>query len=210
MIREMPSYKLTVRDFVLAFIESLTDGQATYEQQSGGSGKLVRRLPVVKTLQVTPDVSSKKIFASGLTYDVTNRTKGATMALGAIALPQEVLDKAIGTMAAGKLKVNTTGDGARAKEFGCGYVMEMSDGSSRYYWHPRCKLTPGAENFDDIGDNDVDPNESYTIEVLPTDEGVWKVTYDTAGEETPMTEESFFDATVYSLAEIEELGGVTE
>ena len=44
MIREMPSYKLTVRDFVLAFIESLTDGQA-----------LVKRTDGVEAMWVTED-----------------------------------------------------------------------------------------------------------------------------------------------------------
>lgn len=200
------AYKLTVRDFFLAFIASKTAGVPTYEQE--GDDDKIWRLPTVKTIQVTPDSTSKKIYASGITYDVAQRTKGASAAIGMIALPRAVIDKALGATASGAVSIDATGDGTKAAEFSCGYYMDNSNGSLVYFFHPRCKLVPGAEDANDIGDNDPDPNESYTVEIMPTEEGVWRVRYhteDAAVGKIPLTPEEFFSSLPYRISQIEAL-----
>lgn len=202
-----PEYELTVRSAVLAFIQSMANNVPTYETE--GADKVIRSLDVIKTLGISPDASTKKIYASGLVYDVTTLVKGATASLGAVALPRIVLDKALGAKVVGALSYDkTAGVGL---EFSFGYFCEMSDGSQVYYMHPRCKLVQGQEQHDTSDDGDVDPEVSYDIEIMPTHEGVWRVRYYTnavAPTKVPLTLAQFYGALPYSIAEIEALVGL--
>ena len=77
-----------------------------------------------------------------------------------------------------------------------------------YYWHPRCKLVVSDEDHDTSDDSDIDPEESYDIEIMPTSEGVYKVRYYTADvseEKEPLTLAEFFGSELYSIAQIEAL-----
>lgn len=193
---ERPVYELTVRDFVLCFREG--DKYAD---------ELVQ-LPIVKTLNVEPDASSKKIYASGGVYDIATAVRGAKLGLGAVALPMELLTKAAGSVVAGPTACDKSLP--VLPEFGCGYWCDMSDGSQVYYWHPRCKLTIGGEDHKTSDDSDIDPNVSRDIEAMPTDgEGIWKMRYFTsqvAEGETPLTPQAFFRLRPYTAAELAAAG----
>jgi len=117
-----------------------------------------------------------------------------------------VLDKALGTAARGALSIDKTTQ--QGQEFAFGYYCQNSDGSLVYYYHPRCKLTLGEEEHNTSDDSDIDPEVSYDIEIMPTEEGVWRLRYytaDVAAEKTPLTMDEFFSALPYTVAEIEAL-----
>lgn len=199
-----PEYELTVRSAVIAFIASFIDNVPTYESE--GANSLVDMMDIIKTLGISPDASSSKVYASGLVYDVVAGVKGATVSLGAVALPRTFVDKAIGAKVIGALSIDKTM--AAGKEFSFGYYCEMSDGSKVYYWHPRCKLVIGDEDHNTSDDGDIDPEVSYDIEILPTHEGVWRVRYYTnavAVDKVPLTLEQFYGALAYTVAQIEAL-----
>lgn len=205
--QQKPAYLLTVRSAMLAFIESISDNVPTYEKS--GSDPVIHQMDVIKTLGLAPDASTKKIYASGLVYDVTTHVKGATASLGAVALPRVIKDKALGAISVGGVSYDKTAP--VHKEFGFGYYCDLSDGSQAYYFHPKCKLVRGNENFNTGDDGDIDPEEAYDIEILPTHEGVWRVRYytrDVASGKVPLTLAQFFGALPYSIAEIEALPGL--
>lgn len=202
-----PAYELTVYSAMLAFIEKMLDtGSPQWEKDADSTNALVRKMPVIKTLTVTPDAATKKIYASGIVYDTTNQVKGATASLGLVALPREVLDKALGTHAKGALSYDKTNQ--QGLEFAFGYYCENSDGSLVYYLHPRCKLVLGEEEHNTSDDSDIDPEVTYDVEIMPTTEGVWRIRYYTAdvgSGKKPLTMEEFFGALPYTVAEIEAL-----
>lgn len=199
-----PAYLITVRNAILAFITKMENNVPTYETE--GAEKLIYELPVIKTLGVSPDSSTKKIYASGVVYDVTTQTKGATASLGVVALPGEVEKKALGSVIKGAIAYDRAIQ--NGMEFSFGYYCEMSDNSLVYYWHPRCKLVLGDSEYDTMDDGDIDPEASYDIEIMPTHEGVWRVRYftaDVADGKVPLTLDDFFGALPYNIADIEAL-----
>lgn len=201
--RYKPEYELTVRSFVLCFIEKYVNDVAQYEKDTENTNSLINLMDIIKTLGVSPDVSNAKIYASGIVYDVAAGVKGATASLGAVALPRTILDKAIGAQIVGALSYDKTM--APGQEFGCGYFCDMSDGSRVYYWHPRCKLVISDENHDTSDDGDIDPEVSYDIEIMPTHEGVWRVRYYTgavAAGKVPLSIEQFFGDMPYTIEQI--------
>lgn len=206
MIKSMkPEYQLTVRSAVMAFIKKYTNNIPEYEPD-GATGKLIQQMDIIKTLGLSPDASSSKIYASGLVYDVTANVKGATASLGVVAFPRSILDKAFGAKVIGALSIDKTND--KGMEFSFGYYCEMSDGSLVYYWHPRCKLVMGESDYDTSDDGDPDPEVSYDIEIMPTHEGVWRIRYYTnavAEGKQPLTLDEFYGAAAYTVTEIEAL-----
>lgn len=204
MIKTVVAYELTVNSAIAAIIESMgSNGEPVYEKKSGGSDALIRAMDIIKKLQISPEVSNKKIYASGVVVDVTNQVKGAKAGLGVIALPREFVDKALGANVDGAVSWDVTN--AQGKEFSFGYFCTMSDGSKVYYFHPRCKLVLGAENHDTSDDGERDPEQSYDIEIMPTAEGVWRVRYYTKDTTKPLTVEEFYKKLPYTVANIQAL-----
>ena len=193
---EKPAYELTVHDFVLCFRE----GDAY-------SNDLLQ-LPIIKTLNVEPDASSKKIYASGGVYDIATAVRGAKLGLGAVALPHDMLVQAAGSVESGATAYDKSLP--LLPEFGCGYWGDMSDGSQVYYWHPRCKLTIGTSEHKTSDDSDIDPEVSQDIEAMPTDgEGIWKMRYFTSKVptgQTPLTPEAFYKLRPYTAAQLAAAG----
>lgn len=204
MERIRPAYELTVGSAFFAFYDGIgSDGKPNYEKDKGGHDILIRQMDIIKKLQITPDVSKKKIYASGIVYDVSSNTKGATAGLGAVALPREVLDKALGANVKGSLSYSKVAD--VGQEFSFGYIVKLSDDSEVYYLHPRCKLVQGTENHDTSDDSERDPEVSYDIEILPTDEGVFKINYFTKNHgdgKKPLSYEEFYKLMPYLEADI--------
>lgn len=193
--RLKPAYELTVRDF-FARIKSLMEG--------GQEEDVDLQLPVVKTLRVSPNESNKEIYASGIVYDVTSQIKGSEAGLTAVALPRVFLDWALGS----GVKKSVSFDLAKPvkPEFPVGYWCDNSDGSRVYYYHPRCKLLQtGNQEHKTSDDNDPDPSVDYSLRLMPTEEGVWRVRYYTANVEqgkVPLTPEEFFALHPATIEEI--------
>lgn len=211
---KQPAYIITVRDFLASFIATRNaDMTPNFEMDTGEPAtKKVIRLPVVKSVGLAPDVSSVPIHASGMVYDLSTRLKSAQLTLGVVALPADFKDAAVGTtIISGSMAYQKNND--LGKEFACGYYMEESDGGLVYYIHPRCKLIQGEEEAETSSDDDLDPEESYAIEVLPTHEGVWRIRYrtkDVATGKTPLTVDAFFAAMPYTIAEITALAATEQ
>lgn len=190
-------YKLSVQDGYLRFITSADGTAATYDVKA-------HRLDVLKSVGLAVDASNKKIYASGKVYDVTNNVRGGTLTVDVIAIPGEIADQARGAVAkgAGSYDLNLP----HGKEFGFGFSSKMSDGSGVYVWYPRCKLNYANETDETSDDGDIDPSESYEIECMPTEEGIWRVKYYTANVEeskTPHTMEEFVKEGLYTKAAID-------
>lgn len=159
-------------------------------------------LPVVKTLNVNAGDQVSTIFASGLIYDVTATVSGGTAGLTAVALPEDMLAASLGSIKLESGLIYDT-DKPIIPDAECGYIGHMSDGSSVYYYHPRVKLVRGAANHQTNTNTPVDPNVDYTIHLLPTDEGIWKVRLP---EKTPTDEKflAFCQAALNTKEKLEE------
>lgn len=184
-----PAYWISVRDAFWCFLTGENNLARQYENT-------VTRMPVIKTIGLTKAVAAGDIYSSGIIYDTIARTQGAEIALGAVALPKEILDRAAGAVVNGGFTFDNVSDiGA---EFAFGYYLEESDGNYVYYWHPRCKLTASDESPETATDSAPDPNRDFTIKALPTAEGIWRVRYATKGVEPPLTVEEFFGFVRYT------------
>lgn len=184
-------YELTVNDAVICFLV-----------KEGVYDKKILRVPEIKSIKIMPDTSAKKIYASGKVRDVTASTKGAKAELDVIALPPAFVNKASGVQGAGDAKYEVSLP--QLPEFGFGYWCDNSDGSQVYYWHPRCKLTLSDEEHKTSDDGDIDPSVKYAIEIMPTDEGVWKGKYDCRTiEGVKLTPEEFYKKLPYTKAEFD-------
>ncbi len=203
IIIRQPAYLLTIRDLFLCFIASRNPDLTPVWEKEGADNK-IHQLPIVKKLGVAPDVGSTKIFASGMTYDITKNTRGAQITTDVVALPRDIEDKALGTtIVSGSMAYSKQRD--QGLEFGVGYYMEESDSGLVYYFHPRCKMVEGQVEYATSDDSDPDPQVSKAIEVMPTHEGVWRIRYatkDVAVGKVPLTLEQFFGAQPYTIAQI--------
>ena len=166
-------YKLTVEDAYLRFLTA----EGTYD-------KVMHALDTMKSVQLAPDASTKKIYASGKVYDITTNVRGGKVTVDAVALPDAIVDEAQGAQGAGGTAYDV--NLPQGKEFGFGFSTAMSDGS------------------------DIDPSESYEIECMPTSEGVWRVRYATADVtegKKPFTPQEWFSKGLYTVAQIDAAAG---
>ena len=180
---QKPAYIITVRDNFWNFLIDESGAGRLYESK-------IYRSPVVKSIGLTANAAEGTIYASGIVYDTVRKVQGADIALGAVALDHNLLDKASGASAAGGFVFDKSTD--FGKEFAFGYYLELRNGEYVYYWHPRCLLTQADESAETSTDSTPDPNRSFTIKALPTVEGVWRVRYHTEGQAEPLTPEAFF------------------
>lgn len=180
---QKPAYWVTVRDNFWNFLVAENGAARMYEAD-------VYRSPVVKSIGITGTVVEGNIYASGIVYDYTRQVQGAEIALDAVALEHNLIDKATGAAVSGGFVYDNTGD--ISKEFAFGYYLEQRDGNYVYYWHPRCILTQNDETTETSTDSAIDPTRSFTIRALPTIEGVWRIRYYTQDVQTPLTVAQFF------------------
>ena len=188
------AYELTIGDLYIVFY-----GNEGALEASG------YQLPEVKTLQISMDKTSAKIYASGKVRDTVNEVRGGTIDMDLVAAPAELIKKLYGRVEAGRVLLSKSRP--ILPEFCMGYWTELSDGTKRYYWHPRCKAAlPDDESHETSDDGDPDPTMSVSVDVLPTDEDVWKITYEPDAEH-PLTVEQFYQAAPRTIAEAEAIGG---
>lgn len=185
-------YKLTVEDAYLRFLTA----EGTYAKE-------MHALDSMKSVQLVPDASTKKIYASGKVYDITTNVRGGKVTVDAVALPDAIVDEAHGAQGTGATVYDVSLP--QGKEFGFGFSVAMSDGSRKYVWYPRCRLSFTNEESKTSDDSDIDPSESYEIECMPTSEGVWRVRYataDVAEGKKPFTPQEWFGKGLYTVAQI--------
>ena len=185
-------YKLTVEDAYLRFLTA----EGTYAKE-------MHALDSMKSVQLAPDASTKKIYASGKVYDITTNVRGGKVTVDAVALPDAIVDEAHGAQGTGATVYDVSLP--QGKEFGFGFSVTMSDGSRKYVWYPRCRLSFTNEESKTSDDSDIDPSESYEIECMPTSEGVWRVRYataDVAEGKKPFTPQEWFGKGLYTVAQI--------
>ena len=157
-------------------------------------------LPVVKSINVNSGDQVSTIHASGIVYDVTALVSGGTIGLTAVALPEDMLAVSLGS---NKLESGVIYDTDRPilPDAECGYIGHMSDGTDIFYYHPRVKLVRGAANHQTRTNSPVDPSVDYTIHLMSTDEGIWKVRLP---EKTPTSEKflAFCQAQLNTVAKL--------
>ena len=189
LVSQKPAYWITVRDNFWNFLLKEQGIAREYEKD-------IYQAPVVKSIGLTKTVAAGDIYASGIVYDTTQRVSGGEIALGAVALDRELLDKSAGCLVEGGFSYDNTQDiGA---EFGFGYYLDESDGNKVYYWHPRCKLVPSDESVETSTDAAIDPQRDYTVKCMPTSEGIWRIRYYTRGVAEPLSVEEFFSYCRYT------------
>lgn len=182
--RVKPAYELTVRDFWIRV------------------GEKRWFLPVVKSIGVNAGDQVSEIYASGAVYDVTSTVSGGTFDLSAVALPEDLTNAAMGAIVAGTGLAYDVSQPI-LPDVECGYYCDLSDGTQRYYYHPRVKMTHGSSrNHQTRTNSPVDPSESYTVRLMTTDEGIWRVRLNT--KEAPGVEFlAFCEAQLNTKAKIE-------
>lgn len=190
-------YKLTVDDGYLRFIAAMEGDKAVYDAT-------IHQLDTLKTVDLSVDTSSKKIYASGKVYDITTNVRGGELSVDTVAVPAEIADKARGAVqvGAGAYDVNLP----QAQEFAFAFQSNMSDGSKVYVLYPRCKLAYDSEQDKTSDDSDIDPSEQYKIEALPTAEGLWRIRYYTASVaegKKPYTMAEFVAKGLYTKADVD-------
>lgn len=189
IVSQKPAYWITVRDNFWNFLLKEQGIAREYEKD-------IYQAPVVKSIGLTKTVAAGDIYASGIVYDTTQRVSGGEIALGAVALDRELLDKAAGCLVEGGFSYDNTQD--IGTEFGFGYYLDESDGNKVYYWHPRCKLVPSDESVETSTDAAIDPQRDYTVKCMPTSEGIWRIRYYTRGVAEPLSVEEFFSYCRYT------------
>ena len=187
-----PTYEVTIGACYFCMIKSRTNTEIVFKEK-------VIELYVVKTLGLTPNVAELNIFASGILFDTINRTANADIALGVVALPEELLAEIQGAQSENGFTFNTTNDISR--EFAFGYWGENSDGSFTMVWHPVCKLVPTEETHETSSEDISEPNRGYSVRVIPWN-GLWRTKYSTAAaikaDQTPLERAHFFAQPVYN------------
>ena len=184
IVNQKPSYWVTVRDNFWNFLVAEDGAARMYEAD-------VYRSPVVKSIGLTQTSAEGNIYASGIVYDYTRLVQGAEIALDAVALDHKLLNKAIGASVDGGFAYNSSLD--LSQEFGFGYYLEQRNGKRIYYWHPRCLLTADDQTVETSTDSMPDPSRSFTIQCLPTQEGIWRICYyEEDVDDDPLTPEEFF------------------
>lgn len=186
-----PEYEVTIGSSYFCLVKSRDDEIINYESE-------VLEVPTIKSLGLTRTVSELEVYASGILFDYLSRTAGAQIALTAVTLPTDLLDKIEGAAKKDGFTFNRTND--IESEFAFGYWGENSDGSFMFYWHPLCKLTPTEENHQTRTADIQNPERNYSVKVIPYN-NLWRTRYSTKADElagyTPLSVEAFFEGPIY-------------
>ncbi|MCL2197313.1 MAG: hypothetical protein FWB80_00160 [Defluviitaleaceae bacterium] len=196
---EKPEFEVTIGSAYFCVIDEKDNNTILYEDT-------VLEVPVIKTQGLSRIQSELDVYASGESYYYTNRTAGANITLGAVALPSTLLTKLEGAETTGGFELSKTSDLNR--EFAYGYWSENNDGSFVFFWHPVCKLTPTEDNRVTRTQDTPEPEKSFAIRVIPYNR-LWKVKYETksaiAANYTPLAKIDFFNQPLYTKAQMTEL-----
>ena len=187
-----PEYEVTIGSAYFCLIEKKDNQSITYEND-------VMEVPAIKTLGLSRKVSALEVYASGILFDFLNRTAGADIALTAVTLPADLINRIEGAVEDEGFTFNNTND--IEKEFAFGYWGENSDGSFMFYWHPVCKLTPTEESHQTRTGDVPEPQRNYSVKVIPYN-NLWRVRYSTSKDVEagfkPLEMDEFFASPIYS------------
>jgi len=191
-----PAFEVTIGSSFWDIIKSRTNTAINYNDE-------VLEIPIIKTLGLARTKSELKVHASGIIYEYLSQTTGAEITLGAVALPEDLVDELEGTTVNGGYTFNKTGD--MSKEFAFGYWGENSDGTYMYYWHPVCKLVPADESHETKKDDIPEPSKEFKIIIIPYN-GLWRVKYSTKkaieAQETVISIDEFFAKPIYNETDL--------
>lgn len=199
-----PTYEVSVGAFFVCHIKNRTNTEIEYDN-------IITRLDVIRQIGVTPVVAEQEIWASGVLFDYINQITGANIALTAVALPQEMLNRLSGAKTNGGFVINRVSD--LEGEFACGYWGENRNGTLQFRWHPVCKLIPGEDSKSTRTNDPTDPQKNYNIKIIPfgagEDSGIWRVMYDQnlakQGGFTPIGINDFFAQPIYKESQVDAL-----
>jgi len=193
-----PTFEVSIGAAYFCMIKERNSEEIIYTPYEPTNELKVWEMDVIKTLGLTRNVAELKVHASGILFDTINRTTGADIVLGVVALPDDLLIEIEGITDKDGFTFNRTND--RGREFAFGYWGENSDGSFTMVWHPVCKLVPTEEAHNTSTDEITDPERSYTVRVIPW-ERTWRVRYSTARAKTagkePIDRNVFFAKPIY-------------
>lgn len=187
---EKPAYIVTVRNAYFAD-RTVSGNTVTYGTTKGVSS--------IKQVGISKQKTEQKIHASGLVYDLSSQKAGANLSVQAVQLPLDLIRKYEGETVEGGFSFESSDD--QSPEFAFGYYSEYSDGNLLMYWYPRCKMTQADYTDETSTDSPHDPARDYVIVALPTDDKVFRVTYDQSkvpAGKVPYTAEEFFTQVIDS------------
>ena len=192
-----PARKQTVGAQYLCFANKTDPGEydGTYETD-------VEKTEVVKSVKVTENSETSDVYASGKVYDSDTPMTSIDIEVEVIAFPDDTISRMRGdTVGSGGLILS--GGNSERPFFAYGKVVKLKNGSCRFEWYPKCKLT---ENSDDVSTSEEKASEqtdTIKIRAYPFDAAgniVSKVTDSTAPE--GLTEEKFFAKPILTDADL--------
>lgn len=191
-----PSMKQTVGAQYICFAD-VSEGEefdGTYEAD-------VEKTEVVKQVKVTENSDASDSYASGKVYDSDTPISSIDIETEVIAFPDDTIAKLRGDTVDNGLIL--AGANSSRPFFAYGKVVKLRNGSYRFEWYPKCKLT---ENSDDIATSEEKSSEqtdTIKIRAYPFDARgniVCKVTESTMPE--GMTEAKFFAKPILTSADL--------
>lgn len=192
-----PARKQTVGAQYICFGNETDPGEydGTYETD-------VEKTEVVKSVKVTENSETSDAYASGKVYDSDTPTTSVDIEVEVIAFPDDTISRMRGdTIGSGGLILS--GGNSERPFFAYGKVVRLKNGSCRFEWYPKCKLT---ENSDDVSTSEEKASEqtdTIKIRAYPFDAAgniLSKVTESTAPE--GLTEEKFFAKPILKDADL--------
>lgn len=186
-----PAYKITVGNAYFADVNpDAAAGAYQYKTTEG--------VESIKEIGVSLEKAESTIYASGITYDVTQQKTGESITVDAVQLPKELIRKYLGEVKPsgdrGGVSIATTDD--KAPEFAFGYSVEYSDGNQVFRWYPRCKLIAADETAATRDESASDPSDSYEIMAMPLDELICAKYDQSQTTGGAVTEAEFFEKVV--------------
>lgn len=162
----------------------------------------VIKVETLKRVGITANKTEQTIYGSGKIYDYVSQNTSQDLAVDAIQLPSDLVRRYLGENVStnGGFSFATTND--EPIEFAFGYATEYKSGHKEFKWYPRCKLITANETDETKTDSAIDPQRSYTIKAMPTDERLIRVRYnqsEVVEGKVALTEEEFFADAITSV-----------
>ena len=184
-----PPLKETVGAQYWCFSTPSEDGQwsETFEEN-------VEKTEVVKNVKVKENTGSVDTRSSGKIYDTDIRQTSTNIDVEVVAFPADTLAKARGDEVTKSGLILSGGSGVRPF-FAYGKVVKNKDGSERYDWYPKCKLTANTDDAETSEETFSAQTDTVTIVAYPFNRtGQNKVSVDSSTTAVPegLTEEKFF------------------
>lgn len=153
----------------------------------------VYKTETVKSVKVTDTTDEADVRASGKKYYTNTTVIESEIEVEQIAFPEEDLAKMRGDLVDEGGLVLSGGKRERPY-FAYGKVVENIDGTVRYDWYPKCKLTENSDSTKTSEDKFKEQTDTIKIKAEPFDETGSVVARVFSGDNFPkgLTEDKFF------------------